>query len=109
MAWTSLGGKLLMVESVRYPSSKGKIEITGQLGDVMKESVNIAISWIKANIASFTFFGVSALNSKEKIDEIEKSSIHIHFPEGATKKDGPSAGVTIVTSFVSLLLKVPVR
>ena len=55
MAWTSMGGKLLMVESIGYPSSKGKVEITGQLGDVMKESVNIALSWIKANLGDLSY------------------------------------------------------
>lgn len=109
MAWTSMGGKLLMVESIAYPHSRGKIEITGQLGDVMKESVNIALSWIKAHINDFELWGASNLKLKERLDEIEKTSIHIHFPDGATKKDGPSAGVTIVTSFVSLFLKMPVR
>lgn len=53
MAWTAMGGKLLMVESISYPDEKGKINITGQLGDVMKESVNIALSWIKAHIGDF--------------------------------------------------------
>jgi ATP-dependent Lon protease len=75
----------------------------------MKESVNIALSWIKAHINDFEFWGASNLKLKERFDEIEKTSLHIHFPEGATKKDGPSAGVTIVTSFVSLFLKMPVR
>ncbi len=104
-----MGGKLLMVESIAYPKSKGKVEITGQLGDVMKESVNIALSWIKAHMNDFDFWGASNLKLKEKLNEIEKTSVHIHFPEGATKKDGPSAGVTIVTSFLSLFLKMPVR
>ena len=85
------------------------MEITGQLGDVMKESVNIALSWIKSHINDFEFWGASNYKVKDKLDEIEKTSVHIHFPEGATKKDGPSAGVTIVTSFVSLFLKMPVR
>ena len=75
----------------------------------MKESVNIALSWIKAHINDFEIWGASNINIKQKLDEIEKTSIHIHFPEGATKKDGPSAGITIVTSFVSLFLKMPVR
>lgn len=110
MAWSQMGGKILIVEAIKYPSSKFKIEVTGQLGDVMKESIHIALSWIKANRSDFPLWGGNdALPICEQIDELDKISLHLHFPAGAIKKDGPSAGVTIVTCLVSLLLKVPVR
>ena len=70
MAWTSLGGKLLMVESLSYPDANPKIEITGQLGDVMKESVTIALSWIKAHANDYEFWGVSNIKIKEKLNDI---------------------------------------
>lgn len=111
MAWTQMGGKLLTVEAIQYKSSRQKIQVTGQLGDVMKQSANIAFSWIKANIEEFSIVGHynQNLTSLEKVDYLDKISLHLHFPEGATKKDGPSAGVTIVTCIASLLLKAPVR
>ena len=110
MAWSPMGRKILIVEAIKYPSSKFKIEVTGQLGDVMKESIHIALSWIKANRSDFALWGgTEALQISEQIDELEKISLHLHFPAGALKKDGPSAGVTIVTCLVSLLMKVPVR
>lgn len=104
-----MGGKLLLVEAIKYPNSKAKIEVTGQLGDVMKESINIALSWIKANRNDFSIWSGGDFNIGFHIDELEKISLHLHFPAGGVKKDGPSAGVTIVTCLVSLLLKVPVR
>lgn len=104
-----MGGKLLLVEAIKYPSQKFKIEVTGQLGDVMKESIHIALSWIKGNRNDFVLWSGGDYNLTEQIDELEKSSLHLHFPAGGIKKDGPSAGVTIVTCLVSLLLKVPVR
>ena len=76
----------------------------------MKESIQIALTWIKANKNDFALFGGNeGLQMSEQIDELEKVSLHLHFPAGAVKKDGPSAGVTIVTCLVSLLMKVPVR
>ena len=106
-----MGGKVLTVEALQYSSSRQKIEVTGQLGDVMKESVNIAFSWIKANLNDLDISGAfnQQLTFDEKLKYLEKLSLHIHFPEGATKKDGPSAGVTIVTCLASLLLRVPPR
>ena len=104
-----MGGKILLVEAIKYPSQKFKIEVTGQLGDVMKESIHIALSWIKGNRNDFVLWSGGDYNLTEQIDELEKSSLHLHFPAGGIKKDGPSAGVTIVTCLVSLLLKVPVR
>lgn len=107
MAWTQLGGKLLLVEAIKYPSSKFKLEVTGQLGDVMKESIYIALSWIKAHKSDFALWGGDSV--AEQIDELERISLHLHFPAGGIKKDGPSAGVTIVSCLVSLLIKMPVR
>jgi ATP-dependent Lon protease len=111
MAWTQLGGKLLTVEAILYRSEKQKIDVTGQLGDVMKESVNIAFSWIKSNFDELAI--VDGLNQQlsgiEKMKYLDEVSLHIHFPEGATKKDGPSAGVTIVTCLASLLMKTAPR
>ena len=110
MAWTPMGGKILIVESLKYPSNKFKFEVTGQLGEVMKESIQIALTWIKANRNDFAVWGGGdALHITEQIDDLEKVSLHLHFPAGAVKKDGPSAGVTIVTCLVSLLMKVPAR
>lgn len=92
LAWTEVGGDILFIES-SYNKGKGGLAITGNLGDVMKESATIALQWIKANA---TELGISATL-------LETNDIHIHVPEGATPKDGPSAGITIVTSLVSLL------
>ncbi|UDQ99368.1 endopeptidase La [Lentisphaerota bacterium WC36G] len=92
MAWTSVGGTILPVE-VNMMSGKGNLQLTGQLGDVMKESAKIAFSFIKANAELL------------KIDSglFETKDFHIHVPDGATPKDGPSAGVTLTTALVSLL------
>ena len=111
MAWTELGGKVLTVEAIQYRSDKQKIQITGQLGEVMKESVNIAFSWIKSNFEDLIYGSniSSHVSNIERIKILEDSSLHIHFPEGAVKKDGPSAGISIVTCIASLLLKVPPR
>ena len=105
-----MGGKLLVVEAIKFISGKPKIQVTGQLGEVMKESVEIALSWIKGNRNDFALWGnTEALRMSEQVDELDKISLHLHFPAGSTKKDGPSAGVTIVVCLVSLLSKVPVR
>jgi ATP-dependent Lon protease len=98
LAWTEVGGELLQIESVIVPG-KGKVSSTGKLGDVMKESIQAAEYYIKSRAAAFgikpTFF--------------EKRDIHVHVPEGATPKDGPSAGVAMVTSIVSVLTGIPIR
>ena len=91
LAWTSFGGVTLTVECSLIPSGKGDIILTGKLGDVMKESARAAISFIKANANKF---GV-------KKDAFESVDLHIHVPEGATPKDGPSAGITIATAILS--------
>lgn len=98
LAYTSFGGDILPIE-VNYFDGKGKLVVTGQLGDVMKESTEIALDYIKANAKKF--------NIDPKFFEIH--DIHIHCPEGAVPKDGPSAGVTLTTVLVSAITKVPVK
>ncbi len=98
LAWTSVGGTILEVESALV-KGKGGLSITGNLGDVMKESTTLALQWIKAN--------ASDLNIPDEL--FEKYTAHVHFPEGATPKDGPSAGITIVTSLVSTMTQRKVR
>src|SRR5438309_1531155 len=98
LAWTEVGGELLTIESVTLPG-KGRVTATGKLGDVMKESVQAAESYVKSRSQ---VFGI-------KPTVFEKRDIHVHVPEGATPKDGPSAGVAMVTSIVSVLSGVPVK
>jgi ATP-dependent Lon protease len=98
LAWTEVGGELLTIESVMLPG-KGKIIRTGKLGDVMLESVQAAESYVKSRAPSF---GI-------KPSLFEKTDMHVHVPEGATPKDGPSAGVAMVTSIISILTSIPVR
>jgi len=98
LAWTEVGGELLTIESAMLPG-KGKVIRTGKLGDVMQESVQAAESYVKSRAPSF---GI-------KPTLFEKVDIHVHVPEGATPKDGPSAGVAMVTSIVSVLTGIPVR
>jgi len=98
LAWTEVGGEILTIEAVTVPG-KGKVTATGKLGDVMKESVQAAESYVKSRAIAF---GI-------KPTLFEKVDIHVHVPEGATPKDGPSAGVAMVTSIVSVLTGVPVR
>jgi ATP-dependent Lon protease len=98
LAWTEVGGELLTIEAVTVPG-KGLIKTTGKLGDVMKESVEAAMSFVKARSPSF---GV-------KPSLFARKDIHIHLPEGAVPKDGPSAGVGMVTAMISTLTGIPVR
>lgn len=98
LAWTSVGGETLEVE-VNVMEGSGKLELTGNLGDVMKESAHAAVSYIRANAEKL---GVP-------VDFYKTRDIHIHFPEGAVPKDGPSAGVTVCTALVSALTNTPVR
>jgi ATP-dependent Lon protease len=98
LAWTPVGGDVLVVEASRMPGST-QLTITGQLGDVMKESARIALSWFRTNAARY---GVDPAFYKD-------SEIHLHVPAGAIPKDGPSAGVTMVTALASALSRRPVR
>ncbi len=98
LAWTPVGGDVLFVEATKM-KGKGNLIITGQLGDVMEESVRIAFSWVQANAEAL---GIDP-------DVFETHNFHIHVPAGAIPKDGPSAGVTMVTALVSLLTNRPVR
>ncbi len=98
LAWTAVGGEILFIEATRMHGT-GKLQLTGQLGDVMKESAQAALSWVRTRAKSL------------KIDEgfLEKHDIHIHIPAGAMPKDGPSAGVTMMSALVSLLTGIRIR
>jgi ATP-dependent Lon protease len=98
LAWTQMGGEILLVEVVIMNGS-GKVEITGKLGEVMQESARAALSYLRSRS---DLFGL-------KRDFHKEIDIHVHVPEGATPKDGPSAGVSLVTAIVSALLNIPVR
>ena len=98
LAWTAVGGEILFIEATRMHGT-GKLQLTGQLGDVMKESAQAALSYVRTRAEQF----------KIAEDFLEKSDIHIHIPAGAMPKDGPSAGVTMMTSLVSLLTGIRVR
>lgn len=98
LAWTEVGGEILSIEAVTMPG-KGTITLTGQLGDVMKESIEAARSFVRSR---HTQFGIAS-------EVFEKNDIHVHVPEGATPKDGPSAGIAMMTSLVSALTGIPVR
>jgi ATP-dependent Lon protease len=98
LAWTEVGGELLQVEAVLVPG-RGRVSVTGKLGDVMQESVQAANAYVRSRAAAF---GI-------KRNMFEKRDIHVHVPEGATPKDGPSAGVAMITSIVSALTGNPVR
>ena len=94
LAWTSMGGDTLLIESIAFPSDKGGLLLTGQMGDVMKESAQIAMNWVKRYVIEH--------NIKPQ-SWFEQNTIHLHIPEGATPKDGPSAGITMATTFMSLV------
>ena len=98
LAWTEFGGEILKIETVNMPG-KGRMQITGKLGDVMQESVKAAKSYVRSKSLDFGIIPPT----------FEKKDFHIHVPEGATPKDGPSAGIGMVTSIVSSITKIPVR
>src|SRR5699024_11597358 len=98
LAYTSVGGDTLAIEVAHYPG-KGELILTGKFGDVMKESAQAAFSYIRSRIDEL----------KVPVDFHEKNDIHIHVPEGATPKDGPSAGITIATALISSLTGTPVN
>ena len=99
LAWTSVGGETLPIEVQVIPEGSGKITVTGSLGDVMKESAQLAITWVRVHAAEY---GIDP-------EKLKKCDLHIHAPEGAVPKDGPSAGVTLTTALVSCLSGIPVR
>ncbi len=98
LAWTEFGGEILKIETVNMPG-KGKMQITGKLGDVMQESVKAAKSFVRSKSLDYGIIPPI----------FEKKDFHIHVPEGATPKDGPSAGIAMVTSIVSSITKIPVN
>ncbi len=98
LAWTEVGGELLQVESTLVPG-KGNLILTGQLGNVMKESASAALSVVRSRAERL---GID-------VDFLQKQDVHVHVPDGATPKDGPSAGIAMVTSLVSILTRVPIR
>ena len=99
LAWTSVGGEMLPVEVAIIPNGSGKIEITGSLGDVMKESAQLAVTYARVHAEEYEI-------APEKL---KNSDIHIHAPEGAVPKDGPSAGVTLTTALISALSGIAVE
>ena len=99
LAWTSVGGETLPIEVQVIPEGSGKITVTGSLGDVMKESAQLAVTWVRVHAAEY---GIDP-------EKLKKCDLHIHAPEGAVPKDGPSAGVTLTTALVSCLSGIPVR
>lgn len=99
LAWTQVGGEILFIEASLSPSKTPALTLTGNLGDVMKESATLALGYIKAHAAQFNI----------KQEDLENQSVHIHVPEGAIPKDGPSAGITMTTALVSAFTKRKVR
>ncbi len=99
LAWTSVGGETLPIEVQVMDNGSGKITVTGSLGDVMKESAQLAVTWVRVHAAEY---GIDP-------EKLRKCDLHIHAPEGAVPKDGPSAGVTLTTALVSCLSGIPVR
>ena len=98
LAWTSVGGQILHVEAIKIKSKKGGLTLTGKLGEVMKESAQAALSYVK----SYTELNISP-------DWFEKNELHVHLPGGAIPKDGPSAGVTLASALISLITNIPIK
>ena len=99
LAWSSVGGETVPIEVQVMDNGSGKITVTGSLGDVMKESAQLAVTWVRVHAAEY---GIDP-------EKLKKCDLHIHAPEGAVPKDGPSAGVTLTTALVSCLSGIPVR
>ena len=99
LAWTEVGGDVLEIESAIIKSGKGNLILTGQLGEIMQESAQAAFTYLKSNCKNFNL----------KSTKISQSDIHLHIPEGATPKDGPSAGITMCTSLISLFTGISVK
>jgi ATP-dependent Lon protease len=99
LAWTTLGGETLQIEATRVHTKSRGFNLTGQLGEVMQESANIAYSYIMANIEKY--------GGDESF--LEESTVHLHVPDGSTPKDGPSAGITMATALVSLVTNKSIR
>ena len=99
LAWTAMGGATLYIESIKVPAEKSVMKLTGQAGDVMKESAEIAWTFLNGNLKKYA----------KSCNFFDHNKVHIHIPEGATPKDGPSAGITMVTSLLSLALNRPVK
>jgi len=99
LAWTSMGGDTLLIESTAF-AGKGGLVLTGQMGDVMKESSQIAFNWARKFVLD---------RKSKKPDWFDKNMVHLHIPEGATPKDGPSAGITMATTFVSLFINKKIK
>ena len=99
LAWTSVGGEMLPIEVSIIPNGSGKVEITGSLGDVMKESAHLELTYARVHAETYHIAP----------DKFKNTDIHIHAPEGAVPKDGPSAGVTLTTALISALSEIPVR
>ena len=99
LAWTSMGGDTLLIESTAF-AGKGGLVLTGQMGDVMKESSQIAFNWARKFVLD---------RKSKKADWFDKNIVHLHIPEGATPKDGPSAGITMATTFVSLFMNKKIK
>jgi ATP-dependent Lon protease len=100
LAWTPVGGEVLFIEATSFPGD-GRLQITGQLGDVMKESAAAALSWVKGNVHKW--------GAENAAEWFRTNDIHVHVPSGAIPKDGPSAGVAMTTALVSLVTRRPVH
>lgn len=99
LAYTEAGGDILAIETIKTSGGKGEVKMTGKLGDVMKESVQAAFGYMQANALRY---GIDA-------EELKNNNVHLHVPEGATPKDGPSAGIAITTALISLFVNKPIR
>lgn len=99
LAWTAMGGAILYVEAISIPANKTHMKLTGQAGNVMKESAQIALSYVRNSSKKYHL----------KDQDLQNTEVHLHIPEGATPKDGPSAGITITTALLSLVLNKPVE